>query len=148
MTNWFFAGFTSQLALLIADELHLRARDAIDAAPRALDILHVLSERIKRMSAELDALIAQVERSHQVTVSAVTLISGIADRIAHASDDPAKLTALADDLRASSDALAAAVAANTPAAVETGSAPAPTAEPAPAPAETPTGADTTSGASA
>jgi hypothetical protein len=81
----------------------------------------------KRMSAELDALTAEVARNTSVEASAAALIQGIADQLAAAiaaGADPAALTALTQQLSGSADALAAAVAANTPA-------------PAPAPVETP-----------
>ena len=66
--------------------------------------------------ATLDALAAQVAANKTVIDSAIVLINGIAARIAAAGADPAALAALVDDLKASDSALAAAVAANTPAA--------------------------------
>ncbi len=66
--------------------------------------------------ATLDALVAQVAANKTVIDSAIVLINGIAARIAAAGADPAALAALVDDLKASDSALAAAVAANTPAA--------------------------------
>lgn len=69
-----------------------------------------------KMSAEFDALTAQVHATRDIAASAVTLINGIADRIAAAGTDPVALQALTDELRASDDALAAAVQANTPVA--------------------------------
>lgn len=68
------------------------------------------------MSAELDALTAQVASNTSLLQRAVTLINGIADRIAAAGLDPAKLTALTAELRSDDDGLAAAVAANMPVA--------------------------------
>ncbi|HXI77937.1 MAG TPA: hypothetical protein VNH21_12415 [Steroidobacteraceae bacterium] len=68
------------------------------------------------MSAQMDALTAQVAASRTVIDSAVTLINGIADRIAAAGVDPAALDALTTDLKAETDSLSTAVAANTPAA--------------------------------
>jgi len=66
----------------------------------------------------LDDLTAQVSKNTDVEGSAVTLIQGIAAQLANAiaSGNPAALTALQNQLSASADALAAAVAANTPAA--------------------------------
>jgi hypothetical protein len=63
-----------------------------------------------------DALAAQVTANETVEASAVTLINGIAARIAAAGVDPVKLKALTDSLTASAATLSAAVAANTPAA--------------------------------
>lgn len=67
------------------------------------------------MSAEFDALVAQVTENTTVEASAVTLIQGIAAQLA-GNPTPAQVDALAAELKTSSDALAAAVAANTPAA--------------------------------
>ena len=74
----------------------------------------------------LDDLKAQVEASTAVEASAVTLINGIAARIQAAVDaalangaTAEQLKPVADEvaaLKASSDALSAAVTANTPAA--------------------------------
>lgn len=68
------------------------------------------------MSKELDDLAAQVAANTQVEQSAVTLIQGIAAQLAAAGTDPAKLSALHDQLKSSADALAAAVLQNTPSA--------------------------------
>lgn len=65
------------------------------------------------MSAELDALTAQVAQNTTIETSAVTLIEGLAAQIAAAGTDPAKLTALTTSLNASATTLAAAIAANT-----------------------------------
>ena len=79
-------------------------------------ILKLLLEGMNIMSAELDALSAQVAASATVEASAITLIQGLAAQIAAAGTDPAKLSALTASLNASATALAAAVSANTPAA--------------------------------
>jgi type IV pilus biogenesis protein CpaD/CtpE len=68
------------------------------------------------MSAEFDALTAQVQANADAENSALILINGIAARITAAGVDPAKLSALTAELKASGDALSAAVVANTPAA--------------------------------
>ncbi len=68
------------------------------------------------MSKELDALTAQVKAQEAVDDSAITLIQGLADQIAAIKTDPVALQALADELKTKSDALAAAVSANTPSA--------------------------------
>ncbi len=74
---------------------------------------------LHHMSAELDALKAQVAANADAVNSAVTLINGIADRITAAGVDPAALAALTDELKASDKALSDAVVANTPAAPTT-----------------------------
>lgn len=67
------------------------------------------------MSIELDSLTAQVRANSDLLDSATVLINGIADRIAAAGVDPAKLQALTAELKAKDDVLATAVTANTPA---------------------------------
>lgn len=66
------------------------------------------------MSKELDDLTTEVSETTVAIDAAVTLIEGIAARIAAAGVDPAKLQALTDELNTKSTALAEAVAANTP----------------------------------
>jgi hypothetical protein len=75
-----------------------------------------LSTRIDTMSAALDALSAEVARNTAVDESAITLLNGLATQIADLKNDPVALQALSDSLKSSSDALAAAVIANTPTA--------------------------------
>jgi uncharacterized membrane protein affecting hemolysin expression len=95
----------------------------IRGVERSLNFLHwkidtLLMWSIK-MSAVMDTLTAAVKRNSDVEDSAVLLIQGIAKQLADliaAGADPAALTALSDELTAKTDALAAAVAANTPAA--------------------------------
>jgi hypothetical protein len=68
------------------------------------------------MAADLTALTAQVTANTQVEASAVLLIQGLAAQITALQNDPVALAALATQLNTSATALAAAVAANTPAA--------------------------------
>jgi hypothetical protein len=68
------------------------------------------------MSTELENLTAEVTRNGEVEASAIVLIKGIAQQLIDAKDDPVKIAALSASLKASADDLAAAVAANTPAA--------------------------------
>lgn len=63
---------------------------------------------------EIDALSTQVDSTVGVEASAVTLLSGISTLVANAAGDRAASLALAAKLKASSDALAAAVASNQP----------------------------------
>ena len=67
--------------------------------------------------ADLSALTTEVQENADVTASAIVLINGIAAQLAAAASDPAAIAALADQLNTSANELAAAVAANTPAAV-------------------------------
>lgn len=70
----------------------------------------------RKIMADLAGLKAQVEQNNTVIGSALALINGFSAQLAAAGTDPAKLQELQDSLKAQDDALAAAVAANTPAA--------------------------------
>jgi chromosome segregation ATPase len=83
---------------------------------RIESILSDLSERIVHMSVQLDTLAAEVTEMTTVVDSAVALLNGLSAQIVALKDDPARLLALAADLDAKANELAAAVAANTPAA--------------------------------
>lgn len=67
----------------------------------------------RKMSAQLDALQAQVEQNTDLEASAVTLIEGLAAQIADAANDPVQIAALSAKLQTSATALAAAITANT-----------------------------------
>jgi hypothetical protein len=92
--------------------------------------LDSINTKLEAISMTLDDLKAQVEANISVEHSAVAAFNGLADQIKAAAlaGDPAKIQALADELKASANALGAAVTANTPAAP-----PAPAAAPAPPP---------------
>jgi hypothetical protein len=77
--------------------------------------LNANSRSNKNMAGEFDALQQQVHSNTDVVTGAITLINGIADRIAAAGTDPAALQALTTELQNKDQELAAAVAANTPA---------------------------------
>jgi hypothetical protein len=64
----------------------------------------------------LATLTTQVQANTDTEASAVTLIQGLAVLIQQNAADPAAVNALAAKLKASADALGAAVTANTPAA--------------------------------
>lgn len=68
------------------------------------------------MTPEVQAIVDKVAEVKSVDGSAVTLINEIAATLAQHADDPVALKAALDDLTASNSDLAAAVAANTPAA--------------------------------
>ena len=67
----------------------------------------------------LDELKTQVDANTSVEQSAITLINGLAAQIAAVATDPAKVQALADELKTSATALSTAITANTPAAPTT-----------------------------
>jgi len=79
-------------------------------------ILALLGQVEKDIMADLKALQDQVQQTTTVEQSAVTLIQGLAAQISANATDPAAIAQLAQQLKTSSDALAAAITANTPAA--------------------------------
>lgn len=85
----------------------------LDVLSRKLDLV---IENQETIMATLDELTAQVAANRTITQSALTLINGIADRITAAGVDPKALADLTASLKDDDDKLAAAVAANTPAA--------------------------------
>lgn len=95
----------------------LKRLDRLDIQDRKQDaLLAAIVAQGELMSQEMDTLEAQVAQTLTVEQSAITLIQGIADKLADAAGDRAKSLALAGQLKTSADALAAAVTANTPAA--------------------------------
>lgn len=76
--------------------------------------------------AAIDDLAAQVKANTDAEASAVQVIEGLAAQILQTAGDPAKVTALTAQLKASADALGAAIVANTPAAPAAPAAPVPT----------------------
>jgi chromosome segregation ATPase len=76
------------------------------------------SETVSTPSMEqaIEQLRAEIERNSSVDDSAIQLLSNLADKIEELKNSPAELTTLVESLRSQSDALAAAVVANTPAA--------------------------------
>ena len=108
------AGLRAQLnerlsVLATSTELTL-AFDALGAK------LEFLTRKETDMSAEVDNLRASVAHISQVGDSAMALINGLAEQLRNIATDPAAITALADELNAKADAIAADVVANTPAA--------------------------------
>ena len=87
--------------------------------------LNFLINRAVTMAKELDDLTREVEENNSVIDGAIVLLANLSQMIRDAQNDPAKLAALASSLDSKSNALAEAVAANTPAA--------PTSTPAPEP---------------
>lgn len=68
------------------------------------------------MATDLTPLQNEVARLTEVVPSVVALLNGFADRVEAEKEDPVAVQAIVDGIRSQSDALAAAVTANTPAA--------------------------------
>lgn len=83
-----------------------------------LDAMETKIDRIlanqKEELMNLDALTTQVAQTTTVEQSAITLITGLAAQLSAIADNPAAINALAAQLNASANALAAAVTTNTP----------------------------------
>ncbi len=109
------AGLAGWLVALVAAQTDMMARPPPDPRIDAiLAALQSIQAKETIMSAEMDALVAQVHANSDLLDAATVMINGIADRIAAAGVDPAALQALTDELRAKDATLADAVAANTP----------------------------------
>lgn len=78
--------------------------------------LQILSIGEQIMSAEMDQLVSAVEVNTTVDQSVLTFLAGVAQQITDAAGDRAKSLALAATVKASTDAVTAALLANTPAA--------------------------------
>ena len=115
------------LERLTAIENHLKKLVSLSAEQGFK--LDLIRRRLTPMSAELDALIAQVKANTDAEASAAQLIQGLITQIQANANDPAKITALTQELQASLSTLSSAVVAGTAVAP-----PAPPAPPAPAPA--------------
>lgn len=98
-------------------DLYIHSDLGGDATLRRIEErLNTLVAQGKTMGAELDDLTNRVSDMRSVEQGAVTLLNGLSQQIASLKTDPAALQQLADDLASQSTELAAAVAANTPAA--------------------------------
>lgn len=82
---------------------------------KVLETLNFLKSKSIQMADEMATLEAEVAETKTVAQSAVVLLQGLKQRLDEAGTDKVKLAALSADLGGSTDALAAAVVANTPA---------------------------------
>jgi len=73
-----------------------------------------LSKELAFMAGELDTLETRVTETKDAEDSAILLLNQLADMLRASASDPARILSLADQLKAKSDALGAAVVANTP----------------------------------
>jgi flagellar hook assembly protein FlgD len=80
----------------------------------ALATANLIGDQI--MSQEMDQLVAAVEVNTTVDQSVLTFLQGVAQQITDAAGDRTKSLALAATVRASTDAVSAALLANTPVA--------------------------------
>ncbi len=95
--------------------VHLRFPDTLRIVletPQG-DLLQTISQKLDKIMATLADLQAAVTAEDTVIDSAVTLIQGLAAQVAALQPNQAAIDALAADIKAKSDGLAAAVAAGT-----------------------------------
>lgn len=80
-----------------------------------------LRMEVRTMAGELDALEAQVTAVSDAEDAAIALLNGLFQQLQDAinSGNPARIQAVTTTLKAKTDALAAAIVANTPAASPT-----------------------------
>ena len=98
------------------DTLNSKLDRMLSQSDQILGKLNIIEEGEQKTMAVLDDLKTQVQQNTSVEGSALTLIQGLAQQLQAAGTDPTALNALKDQLNTSATALAAAVAANTPAA--------------------------------
>lgn len=89
----------------------------IDAKASAVQglLIHILQEETA-MALDISDLTREVAETKTVQESAVVLLESIVAKLQAAEGDPAAIAAVVAELDASTNALAAAVSANTPAA--------------------------------
>ena len=78
------------------------------------DRLRYVETRSTHMSAAIDKIRAEIAENKDLVASTKALVSGLAQQIRDAKGDEEALEALASDLDAQNDELAAAVTENTP----------------------------------
>jgi chromosome segregation ATPase len=102
-----------EIRLVMADDLsgYLKVTDG--KLDLVLARLNTLQETVNTMSAEVDRLKASVTQLASVDQSVITLLRGMSDQIRALKQDPAALTALADEVDARVKELGDAVTANT-----------------------------------
>ncbi len=105
-----------------------------NTAPLVAQIQKAIREGDTEVNKALEKLAAKVNRSTEVSESAIALIKGLSAQIRERANDPAAIEALAAELEESSAKLAQALVENTPADPNT---PGPTPEPPPTPTPDP-----------
>lgn len=101
---FFFGDLNRKLELILAHQTII------------MNNLRLFSIKGDKILSALDDLQAAVAKENTVIDSAITLLQGLSAALAAAGTDPVKLAALQTEVTAKSDALAAAVVANTPVA--------------------------------
>ena len=98
------------------DLLKTFLKEVVTTQKKLDQIIAMLKEiqgKEEHMSKELDALEAAVTENISLDQSIIDLVNGLAAQIVSMKDDPVKLQALADSLKAKSVAISEAIQANT-----------------------------------
>jgi chromosome segregation ATPase len=106
-------GFTAGINT-IGDQLVIAFQRFTDQLVQMNRRLTRIEGKLTSMSAELDKLTADVQRTTDVEDSAIKLLQGLSTQIASLKNDPAALQQLSQQLNSKADDLAAAIVANTP----------------------------------
>jgi predicted phage tail protein len=108
--------------LMGREPVHAHVHVHIEQDSRVLDVLTRIERKLdevhqfeRTQMADLSAVQAEISENGDVVNSAVTLLQNLSQLVREAAGDPAAIQALADQLDAQTQALAQAVAANTPA---------------------------------
>jgi hypothetical protein len=117
----FLAGLVLAWFVFVVWPIELRRlRRGVFGLDNKLDaILRKLWESKRReiaMSLEMDELVAAVEENTSLDDSIITFLNGLVDQMLDVAGDKEKAVALAEEVRVKTAAVAAALAANTPAA--------------------------------
>lgn len=92
--------------------VHIHTHNGNTDVAASLNSLHI---KIDKMANELETLTTEVAETKTVMASAVTLLQGLKAKLDEAIGNPAALAALSAELDTNTNALAAAITANTPA---------------------------------
>jgi hypothetical protein len=89
-----------------------------EAPPEVMEALSLINSKLESIMATMDDLKAAVQRNSDVDGSITTLLQGLSQQLkdAKASNDPAAIQSVIDQLDANTKTLSDAVTANTPAA--------------------------------
>lgn len=115
MSNQNFGMNDHQAAALICQPFLARLLEPDPPSSSGTVDLSPILTALGTIMADLSALQAEVQNNTSVEQSAITLLNGLAAQLAAAGTDPAALAAIVTQLQTNDAALAAAVAANTPA---------------------------------
>jgi hypothetical protein len=106
----------SAIASIIALIIVIQSQRYIKRMDHILNTMKHISRKESSIMADLEALTSQVQENTTVEASAIALLNGLSEQLAAMATDPVAIANLADQLKASADALSAAIVANTPAA--------------------------------